>query len=388
MSQYTLLTTQDNVESTLRAGISASVTSFLLAEGGGSDFPSTVNGSASSDGDAVTLNCTGIGAMGLVAGDFIWNVTDNASAVVVSVDTDSVTTTPLKGGADNTWQDADVFAVRPFIVTLNKRDSNGAIITHEKVLIQARSGDTLTVHTNGRGYDGSTAQEFDAEDYVNIFVTSRTLDEMTKALSTLFSDKAEDSATVHKTGDETVAGVKTFSSAPKSSVDASASDDLVRKSQLDAALGVDDFLDLSDTPTTYGGAGKILSVNGTNDGVECSDVVVDNVLSGVQTICYSLPSGTGERTFTINHSLGKVPKAIIFDTQTQTSSTTAFVYAPIFWSSNGGLPVTKNLFYQVSGTTMYMSLTAVSVTSSQITLTVNSGDHTFGVSNLSLLAFS
>lgn len=40
-------------------------------------------------------------------------------------------------------------------------------------------------------------------------------------------------AFVDKTANQTIAGVKTFSSAPKSSVDGSASNDLVRKSQLD-----------------------------------------------------------------------------------------------------------------------------------------------------------
>ena len=65
-----------------------------------------------------------------------------------------------------------------------------------------------------------------------------------KALTTkefvegLVGNKADDTAVVKLTGNQTIAGIKTFSSAPKSSVDASVATDLVRKSQMDTALAL------------------------------------------------------------------------------------------------------------------------------------------------------
>lgn len=49
--------------------------------------------------------------------------------------------------------------------------------------------------------------------------------------------KATDSAVVHNTATETIAGAKTFSTVPKSSEDASGTTDLVRKSQYDNGIG-------------------------------------------------------------------------------------------------------------------------------------------------------
>lgn len=50
------------------------------------------------------------------------------------------------------------------------------------------------------------------------------------------SKYAEDSNVVHKTGNETIGGVKTFSSTPKSNKDATTAKELVRKSQFDAGI--------------------------------------------------------------------------------------------------------------------------------------------------------
>ena len=171
---YTLYQVADNAEGQLDSSIGASDTTIVLKSGEGALFPTTYNGSATSGGDANTLNSTGIGATGVVVGDFIENITDGSHAYILTVSTNSITTTTLQGGSGNTWDNSDVWAVGMFIATLNKRNSTTGVITQsEKVKIQSRATDTLTVFTGGRGFDGSTAATYDADDYINVFVTSK-----------------------------------------------------------------------------------------------------------------------------------------------------------------------------------------------------------------------
>lgn len=182
---YTQFSVKDNAEGQLDSGIGASTTSIVLKAGEGAKFPQPYSGTTTSGGTSTTMDKTGIGASGVVAGDFIENTTDGSHAYVVTVNTDNLVTTELQGGSDNTWQNADGYRVNSFIATLNERDVTGAIVDSEKVKIIARSTDTLTVDPAGRGFDGSTARSFAADDYVNLFVVSRSLQELRKACADL-----------------------------------------------------------------------------------------------------------------------------------------------------------------------------------------------------------
>lgn len=180
---------KDNVEAQLNAGISASALTIPLKTGEGAQFPTTYGSTATSGGTSTVLNCTGIGATGVAVGDVIENVTDGSQAVITIVATDSVTTTRLKGGSDNTWQNSDRWAVNRFVITLINYDTDGiTILKREKVLINSRSGDNLTVNASGRGFDGSTAQSFSTDDYVYLFMTSAALDGIDQTLSQAIRD--------------------------------------------------------------------------------------------------------------------------------------------------------------------------------------------------------
>lgn len=183
---YSLFKPKDNAEGQLDSDIGAGTMLIPLQAGEGSEFPTTYTGAATSLGSSTVLNSTGIGATGVAIGDFIENLTDGSHAFILAVAANSVTTSELRGGADNTWQNNDEYAVNRFVVTLNQRDANGNITAYEKVLIASRSGDNLTVET--RGYDGDSPQSFDTGDYVSLFVVSRHIIEIGKALAELYED--------------------------------------------------------------------------------------------------------------------------------------------------------------------------------------------------------
>ena len=200
MITYTLPKATDNAEGQLDAGISASATSLAVGTGEGAEFPNATKGTATSAGTSTTLNSTGIGASGVAVGDFIENLTDGSHAYVDSVSTNSITTTPLKGGSGNTWDNSDEWAFNRFIVTLNSRDANDVITSSERILVTERTGDTFSEVT--RGYSGDISQAWDTGDYVSKFVNSDELAgcqdglaEMAIDIKTLDSEKA-DSTTV------------------------------------------------------------------------------------------------------------------------------------------------------------------------------------------------
>ncbi len=168
-----LYATKDNAEGRLNAGISAGATSIVLQSGEGAEFPQPYTGDCSSTGSSTVLNDTGALAS-LAVGDFIRNVTDGSWAYVTVAGTNSITTTRLRGGTLNIWTSGDIWQVNEFIITIEVRDADGDVTAREKVLIKDRSTDTLTVRT--RGYDGSTAQSFSTNDYVNLHVVSNTIE--------------------------------------------------------------------------------------------------------------------------------------------------------------------------------------------------------------------
>lgn len=180
---------KDNVRCQLNAGISASAVTIPLKAGNGAQLPVTYTGSATSLGSSLLLNSTGIGSSGVGVGDIIENITDGSYAVILGVSTNSITTTRLKGGSDNTWQNADKWAVNRFIITLINYDADGVtVLKREKILIDSRSGDNLTVNVSGRGFDGSTAQSFSADDYAFLFLTAAAIDGFGQGFSQLIQD--------------------------------------------------------------------------------------------------------------------------------------------------------------------------------------------------------
>ena len=117
----------------------------------------------------------------------MWNKTDGSVAIITNVAANVVTTTRLLGGSDNTWQSADVFCIDPFVLTLEKVSTNAygvqSTTQREEVLVTARSTDTLTVPTGGRGYNGTVANTFDASDYAYLHVTSPIVERLRDILS-------------------------------------------------------------------------------------------------------------------------------------------------------------------------------------------------------------
>jgi len=60
----------------------------------------------------------------------------------------------------------------------------------------------------------TTAFSFDADDYIELTPVAEINEEMRSAINTLDADKADDTAVVHNTWNETIAWIKTFSSSP------------------------------------------------------------------------------------------------------------------------------------------------------------------------------
>ena len=177
----TLFASKNNASGELFSGIGASDLTITLKSGEGAEFPAALTGAATSAGTSSTLNSTGIQAAGVAIGDIIYNITDGSQAAVKTVSTNSITTTILRGGTGNTWDDTDVWSVNPFLVTLNSKDDDGNITAYEIAKIISRSSDILTVQTTiGRGYNGTSAQVWDADDAVELFVVSSHNEEMIK----------------------------------------------------------------------------------------------------------------------------------------------------------------------------------------------------------------
>lgn len=170
---------KDNASGTLASAINASVLTIPLDSGQGANLPQPYNGVTSSLGSDVLLNSTGISAIiggsGAV-GKPIFNATDGSIAFIKSVATDAVTTTPLLGGTDNTWDNGDVWRIDEFVGTLEAISTNAygvqSVTKREQVLITARTSDNCTVPTGGRGYNGTTAQSFAQGDHFRLLVSS------------------------------------------------------------------------------------------------------------------------------------------------------------------------------------------------------------------------
>ncbi len=174
-------------KSNLASSVSGASTTMTVTTGEGALFPSTIYGEATSAGTNTVLNCTGIGAMGLAVGDTIYNKTDGSWAHVVEIATDSVTTTELTGGSDDTWGDEDEWAVGAFVLQLvqytDADDETSVVSKRERVLVWKRISDTLYVVS--RSFDGETAKAFNSGDFVYIMVDSRHIENIQKSIAKL-----------------------------------------------------------------------------------------------------------------------------------------------------------------------------------------------------------
>jgi len=171
-----IFATKDNARGQLDANINSSVLVVPLKTSEGAEMPTTINGSATSAGDANSLPSVGIQAKGVTVGMTIENVTDGSACVVYSVSTDAIVTTDLVGGSGNVWDNSDVWAIGRSIITIEEISTNASgvetVERFEKVLIESRSGDNLTVNTSGRGYESSGAKSWLADDRVSLHSVS------------------------------------------------------------------------------------------------------------------------------------------------------------------------------------------------------------------------
>lgn len=171
----------NSVTAQLLGGIGASDVTIALKSGHGALFPSITRFTVSSTGNARTLNSTG--NLGSIAvGDYLENLTDASWGVVMDISgaPNAVRTTPLEGGSLNVWTNTNVVAKGTFIVTLVQYDTDGVtVLKRERVKVTNRVSDTLTVV---RGYDGDTAQAFNANDYVQVLVEESQVENLQQAL--------------------------------------------------------------------------------------------------------------------------------------------------------------------------------------------------------------
>jgi len=234
---YLVPKVKDNAVSTLAANVLTSSTNILLVTDGGDNFPQPITAAATSAGSSTTLNSTGISAAGVVVGDIVVNLTDSTPAtdtwsagVVKTVTTNAVTTTPLKGGTDNTWSDTDVFVVNPFVINLTKRTGaviTGAVTQYEKVLITSKTNDTIGMPgvSGYRGFDGTTIAAFDTADFVTIEV-DQSFNDGIKNLVTSIVSNPNSMGLVNSLDDQAIFGVKTFADdSARSTTNAAPSDE-------------------------------------------------------------------------------------------------------------------------------------------------------------------
>jgi len=212
--------TTDNAEGQLNANITAASVTFSLKTGEGAEFPQPENGTASVTTDDVTLTDTG-NLGNLAVGQFIRNVTDGSYATILSTGTNTITHTRLKNGSLNTWTIGDEYQANEFVVTFEKRDPvTGDVTNEEKVLIKDRTGDIFNVRT--RGFDGATAQTFDADDFCNLHTVSNTIDDIIQVIndSIKLSDTLETNIESNDTELEQIRDGESFSGTDTGAADA------------------------------------------------------------------------------------------------------------------------------------------------------------------------
>lgn len=177
---FKLLTPKNNVTTpTLVGAIGASDTTIALTAGQGANFPTISRATASSTGDARTLNSTG-NLAAVAVGQWLYNLTDGSWAICTTAGTDSITTTPLEGGSLNVWTSGDVVVLSGmFVATITQFDADGDIVKQERILVTNRATDTLTAV---RGLDSDTGLAFEAGDFVQILMEEHQIENIHYAI--------------------------------------------------------------------------------------------------------------------------------------------------------------------------------------------------------------
>ena len=193
-----LIYAENVAETTLATAISSGSSTAVVADA--SSFPQSDYGLATSVGSSTVLNTTPTAVNGRapMIGDIIINWTDGSSAVIKNITTGVITTTCLKGGANNIWNNGDEWSVRPFGITINKRSldvsNHMQIMVRENVLVKYRNANTLYLHVRGwntAGYSGSVPTSFATGDYVSMLDMAQYFKEVEKRLASLEIDKLD-----------------------------------------------------------------------------------------------------------------------------------------------------------------------------------------------------
>lgn len=201
--------TKDSASGLLNAGISAAATTIVLQSGNGANMPQSYSSTATSGGSSTLLNSTGIlaavgGSSSAMAGKWILNKTDGSVATIVSVATNALTCTRLLGGTDNTWDNSDRWCIDPFVATLAVLSTSAygvvSITTSEEVLIIHRSTDTLTVASDGRAYNGTSANSFSTGDTIYLFSTAPIVERFKDVISVMALQQDTDRTTLGTAG--------------------------------------------------------------------------------------------------------------------------------------------------------------------------------------------
>ncbi|PZM87652.1 MAG: hypothetical protein DLD55_00005, partial [candidate division SR1 bacterium] len=99
----------------------------------------------------------------------MYKVKDNAEAQLQFGISSVATTLVVKEGQGAKFPEV------PFLVVLNKRNSDGEITKSEKVEVSAVNRDQFTI---SRGYEGTTPSDFSADDFVSLFVLAKHIEEL------------------------------------------------------------------------------------------------------------------------------------------------------------------------------------------------------------------
>lgn len=207
---FKLLSATNDAESKLNSHLLASGTSFTLPSGNGSLYPVGYNANTTSLGTSTTLNKTGIQAeltaLGLGIDDVIKNNTTGYSAVIVSVSTNSVTTSELESGV---WGNGDEVSIGGCSIKLQTKDSNGNPTKFEKILVKYVDNANDAVYIESRAQAGTTAQEWTTADYASLVYDEALYNGVKNSVAHLMK-KIYD--LFH--GAITLKGIKTFDSFP------------------------------------------------------------------------------------------------------------------------------------------------------------------------------
>ena len=99
----------------------------------------------------------------------MYKVKDNAEAQLQFGISSAATTLVVKEGQ------GDKFPGVPFLVVLNKRNSDWEITKSEKIEVTAKNWDQLTVK---RGFEWTTPSDFSADDFVSLFVLAKHIEQL------------------------------------------------------------------------------------------------------------------------------------------------------------------------------------------------------------------